>query len=78
MEKKNKISRLLILLFPFFIFGVIGSGIANSKEIALSGMSDSSSRWGSGWFDLDTPIDFHNEDLLRFTLGGKGVKSVVL
>ena len=40
----------------------------------LSGETGVSSRWGSGWLDLDNPTDFKNKNKLRLTIGGTAKK----
>jgi len=64
-------SFLAILLFPF-----LGVGMEPSVH-SLSGKTDASSRWGSGWLDLETPTDFEKGDVLRLSIGGKAQKVLV-
>lgn len=36
----------------------------------IPGETGASSRWGSGWLDLNQPINFNGGDRLRLTIGG--------
>jgi len=38
--------------------------------VELQGKTFSSSQWGSGWLELDTPVDFATGDRLRLFVGG--------
>ena len=64
-------SFLSILAFP-----LLGVGMESSVR-SLSGKTDASSRWGSGWLDLDTPTDFRKGDVLRLSIGGTAQKVLV-
>jgi len=64
-------SFLAILTFP-----LLGVGKESSVR-SLSGKTDASSSWGSGWLDLDTPTDFGKGDVLRLSIGGTAQKVLV-
>ena len=53
------------------------SAAAKYSTTSLMGMIGSSPRWGSGWLDLASPVDFKRGDRLRLALGGSAKKVVV-
>jgi len=54
------------------------SEIESKPEVELlAGEIGSSSRWGSGWLDLATTIDFDKGDRLRLQIGGMAEKILV-
>lgn len=65
-------------LFFMKISGLVLAGIltlatAEAAEL-LSGDTGASSRWDSGWIDLDRPTNFKSGDKLRLTIGGTATK----
>ncbi len=50
-----------------------------SKEITIPLMGEIgvSTRWGSGWIDLEAPTDFLKGDRIRITVGGSATKVLV-
>ncbi len=63
-----------IRLYVLRILGVVLLGTltlttAKAAEL-LSGEIGTSSQWGSGWLDLDSPTDFKSGDKLRLAIGG--------
>ncbi len=43
-------------------------------DLRLTGAAGSSSRWGSGWIDLEETMDFKKGDKLRLSIGGTARK----
>jgi hypothetical protein len=43
----------------------------------LEGKPGSSPQWGSGWLDLDPPVNFAKGDQLKLTVGGTASKILV-
>lgn len=58
-----------VMLAFFVIIGTLLVSPSISAEI-LSGETGDSSKWGSGWIDLDTPKDFKVGDKLLLSIGG--------
>ena len=50
---------------------------ATTEPRLLAGEKGSSSRWGSGWLDLATAMDFAAGDVLRLRVGGTAGKVLV-
>ena len=50
---------------------------AEPNPKSIGGKSGSSSRWGSGWLDLEPVTDFAKGDRLRLTIGGTATKIFV-
>jgi hypothetical protein len=52
----------------------------NSAEqvIRLQGTPGSNQQWGSGWLNLNPPMNFHTGDKLRLSIGGARVKRVIV
>lgn len=62
----------LIRISGFVLAGALILATAKAEEL-LSGDTGVSSRWGSGWIDLDRPIDFKRGHKLRLKLGGTAI-----
>lgn len=55
----------------------MGEAQANSQPKLLAGETGSSPKWGSGWIDLATAMDFAAGDKLRIRIGGTAKKVLV-
>ncbi len=68
--------RLINAIIILFVLGSISvtNSIAQTSNgaeaISLHGSLGRSSKWGVGWLDLDSPIDFEPGDKLRLIIGG--------
>ncbi len=67
--------RLLATVILFF--GVVLMGLQVAYSEPLTGAVGASSRWGSGWIDLEKPTDFKQGDKLKLTIGGAAENIVV-
>lgn len=82
-KEMTGLTRKAVILAAFVFSLVVAVAIPHSVESAdpaskpVTGRTGVSSRWGSGWLDLDTAMDFLKGDRLRLTLGGTAAKIFV-
>lgn len=50
---------------------------AEADTVFLTGQVGASSKWGSGWLDLSSPMDFAKGEMLQLKIGGTAQKVVV-
>jgi hypothetical protein len=67
----------MILLCILVFAATAGSGTGKESTTRLNGTPDSDPQYGSGWLNLNPPVDFKQGDRLRLTIGGTAKRIVV-